>query len=135
MKLTSLICATLLLFTGCTTTQNNSFSPEFVQYAVDDAVGIYAALRYPENKDALLKAKAALDNLVAHEYWNVNAFVEALAAANIRGIEEKDFELYIMPGITLLSLFLNGHNIDVNQTPYARAIILGADKALTRVVK
>lgn len=112
-------------------------TPAFVQQSVDDAVGIDATIQIkkaPPSVAAFAKARDALDSLVRREHWNLAAFAEALAAADIDAVTQSNLELYVVPGIQLVSLFLHGQNVDLAQVVYARAVIIGADNALNRVL-
>lgn len=121
---------------GCITGQTE-ITPALVQQSVDDAVGIYTVIQIkkaPPSVAAFAKARDALDNLVKREHWNLAAFAEALATANVDAVTQSNIELYVVPGIQLVSLFLHGQNVDLSQVVYARAVIIGADSALNRVL-
>lgn len=141
-NLLSLICVGLiasLSFVGCTTTSNSEkvLTPEKVQRSVDTVVGVFAMVRlksHPDSRAAFLKAKEALNVLVANERWDVGAFGEVLASTQLTEVAGEDIALYISTGVTLIDLATQ-NRVDLSQAVYAKAVIVGGATALNRVVK
>ena len=136
MKITiATICALALLLCGCSTT-SQSVTPAKVERSIDAAVGIFATIQMrekPQSRQKFIAARDGLNALVSQEKWDIAAFGEALAATGATEVTGSDIVLIVQTSVTLIDVATGG-NVDLSNVEYAKAVIIGGQKALNRVL-
>lgn len=131
----AILTACLLLFTGCSTT-SQPVTPARVERSVDAAVGIFATIQIrekPQSRPKFVAAQAGLNALVSQEKWDIAAFGEALAATGATEVTGSDIVLIVETSVTLIDIATGG-SVDLSNVEYAKAVIVGGQKALNRVL-
>jgi hypothetical protein len=85
-------------------------------------------IKKPESREALAKAGASLNLLASQERWDATAAALALSSAGLSALDTQEGQL-VLTG-TLLFLDMFGPQVDLKQSPYAKAFILGAQEGL-----
>lgn len=135
MKPILAICALALLLVGCST-NSQQVTPARVERSVDAAVGIFATIQLrekPQSRPKFIAAQAGLNALVSQEKWDIAAFGEALAATGATEVTGSDIVLIVETSVTLIDIATGG-SVDLSNVEYAKAVIVGGQKALNRVL-
>lgn len=120
---------------GCASSSTIT-GPDRVQRSVDAAVGIFATVKlqeHPQSRPQFEAARRGLDVLVSSERWDLAAFGESLASTGASQISGADIVLIVETTVTLIDA-ITGQDVDLSRVEYARAVIVGGQRALTRVL-
>lgn len=114
--------------TNAPTAGSSLIRPSRVESVV--ALGAYGAvIAQPDKRASFEQALASLDVLVEQERWDLSAAVTAIASPGVLSLGSEEGSLLLLGAPMFADAFLPG-TLDLRQSEYARAVIVGARRGL-----